>query len=138
MAPAQMIEIKDLPYDLVHGGSQSLPGATETTRSAFVGEPSYGGEPYGVAPAAEVHALAGGTAAGASATAGWERALAGEAKAMLEEGERDVLRQLTARLERAVISAALAQTRGRRIEAAQKLGIGRNTITRKLQELGFD
>nr|MBP7943422.1 hypothetical protein [Polynucleobacter sp.] len=29
-------------------------------------------------------------------------------------------------------------TRGRRVEAAQRLGIGRNTITRKLQELGID
>ena len=29
-------------------------------------------------------------------------------------------------------------TRGRRIEAAQKLGIGRNTITRKIQELGLE
>ena len=36
------------------------------------------------------------------------------------------------------VRAALAFTRGRRIEAAQKLGIGRNTITRKIQELGLD
>jgi two-component system nitrogen regulation response regulator GlnG len=33
---------------------------------------------------------------------------------------------------------ALEATRGRRIEAAQKLGIGRNTITRKIQDLGLD
>jgi two-component system nitrogen regulation response regulator GlnG len=37
-----------------------------------------------------------------------------------------------------LIQSALATTRGRRIEAAQKLGIGRNTITRKIQELGID
>ena len=37
-----------------------------------------------------------------------------------------------------LIEAALAHTKGRRIEAAQKLGIGRNTITRKIQELGLD
>ena len=36
------------------------------------------------------------------------------------------------------VNAALEVTRGRRIEAAQKLGIGRNTITRKIQELGLD
>ena len=35
-------------------------------------------------------------------------------------------------------SAALAATHGRRMEAAQRLGIGRNTITRKIQELGLD
>jgi two-component system nitrogen regulation response regulator GlnG len=37
-----------------------------------------------------------------------------------------------------MIQAALTNTRGRRIEAATKLGIGRNTITRKIQELGLD
>jgi two-component system nitrogen regulation response regulator GlnG len=37
-----------------------------------------------------------------------------------------------------LILTALDVTRGRRIEAAQKLGIGRNTITRKIQELGLD
>jgi len=33
---------------------------------------------------------------------------------------------------------ALAHPHGRRIEAAQRLGIGRNTITRKVQELGLE
>jgi two-component system nitrogen regulation response regulator GlnG len=37
-----------------------------------------------------------------------------------------------------LIQTALSLTRGRRIEAAQRLGIGRNTITRKIQELGLD
>ena len=45
---------------------------------------------------------------------------------------------LTRRFEAQLIRAALDITRGRRIEAAQKLGIGRNTITRKIQELGLD
>jgi two-component system nitrogen regulation response regulator GlnG len=45
---------------------------------------------------------------------------------------------LTRRFESKLIMAALANTRGRRIEAAVKLGIGRNTITRKIQELGLD
>ena len=40
--------------------------------------------------------------------------------------------------ERILITRALAHTGGRRIEAAQALGIGRNTITRKIQELGLD
>ena len=42
------------------------------------------------------------------------------------------------RFESQLILTALANTRGRRIEAAQKLGIGRNTITRKIQELGLE
>jgi two-component system nitrogen regulation response regulator GlnG len=45
---------------------------------------------------------------------------------------------LVNRFEARLIQTALANTRGRRIEAAQKLGIGRNTITRKIQELGLD
>jgi two-component system, NtrC family, nitrogen regulation response regulator GlnG len=40
--------------------------------------------------------------------------------------------------EKALILRALASTGGRRVEAAQLLGIGRNTITRKIQELGID
>jgi two-component system nitrogen regulation response regulator GlnG len=45
---------------------------------------------------------------------------------------------LCSKFEKAVLQAALEVTRGRRVEAAQRLGIGRNTITRKLQELGID
>ena len=134
MAPAQMIEIKDLPYDLVRGSAQALPasGDVGAVRPVFGSEPSHGGEPYGVAPSADTHAV------GASVAAGWERALAGEAKAMLEAGQPEVMDALTRRFEKAILEAALSVTRGRRVEAATRLGIGRNTITRKLQELGFD
>ena len=45
---------------------------------------------------------------------------------------------LTRKFEAQLIVTALETTRGRRIEAALKLGIGRNTITRKIQELGLD
>jgi two-component system, NtrC family, nitrogen regulation response regulator GlnG len=37
-----------------------------------------------------------------------------------------------------MMQTALSITRGRRIEASQRPGIGRNTITRKIQELGLD
>ncbi|MGE0310633.1 MAG: nitrogen regulation protein NR(I) [Lautropia sp.] len=49
-----------------------------------------------------------------------------------------VMDRLTRAFEATMIRAALAHTRGRRVEAAQRLGIGRNTITRKIQELGLD
>ena len=45
---------------------------------------------------------------------------------------------LTRQFEASLILTALDVTRGRRIDAAQRLGIGRNTITRKIQELGLD
>jgi two-component system nitrogen regulation response regulator GlnG len=57
---------------------------------------------------------------------------------MLQDGHKDVFDALTTRFEKAVLQAALEVTRGRRVEAAQRLGIGRNTITRKLHELGID
>jgi two-component system nitrogen regulation response regulator GlnG len=56
----------------------------------------------------------------------------------LGAGQADVWDALTRRFESRLILAALANTKGRRIEAAQKLGIGRNTITRKIQELGLE
>ncbi len=57
---------------------------------------------------------------------------------LLEAGEPMVWDTLTRKFEAQLIHTALEITRGRRIEAAQKLGIGRNTITRKIQELGLD
>jgi two-component system nitrogen regulation response regulator GlnG len=70
--------------------------------------------------------------------ANWEQGLEAEILALLEAGHTDVWEQLTRRFESKLILAALHNTRGRRIEAAQKLGIGRNTITRKIQELGLE
>ena len=68
----------------------------------------------------------------------WESALAGEADRMLARGVPDIHGVLSQVFERILISRALAHTGGRRIEAAQALGIGRNTITRKIAELGID
>ncbi|MCF0252910.1 MAG: nitrogen regulation protein NR(I) [Duodenibacillus sp.] len=72
--------------------------------------------------------------AGAAAACGWEESLCREAQAMLEAGAPRIMPELTRRFETAVIRTALAHTRGRKVEAAQKLAIGRNTLTRKLQE----
>jgi two-component system nitrogen regulation response regulator GlnG len=57
---------------------------------------------------------------------------------MLEENKEGVYQELLEKFEKTVIEAALQTTRGRKVEAAERLGIGRNTITRKLQELGID
>jgi two-component system nitrogen regulation response regulator GlnG len=70
--------------------------------------------------------------------AGWESALEVEALQLLGTDRQDVWDVLTRRFESLLIQAALATTRGRRIEAAVKLGIGRNTITRKIQELHIE
>ena len=68
----------------------------------------------------------------------WEAGLEAEAMELLASGRHDVWEELTKRFESRLILTALSNTRGRRIEAAQKLGIGRNTITRKIQELGLE
>ena len=68
----------------------------------------------------------------------WLSALAGEADRLLAARPGEAFDLLNRDFERAVIGRALAATGGRRIEAAQLLGIGRNTITRKIQELGID
>jgi two-component system nitrogen regulation response regulator GlnG len=68
----------------------------------------------------------------------WAFALETIAAQMLAAGKGEVMDALTRRFEATVIKTALRHTGGRRIEAAQRLGIGRNTITRKIQELGLD
>jgi two-component system nitrogen regulation response regulator GlnG len=52
--------------------------------------------------------------------------------------DSQVMDELTRVFESAVIRTALRHTRGRRIDAALRLGIGRNTITRKIQELRLE
>jgi len=75
--------------------------------------------------------------AGLAPASDWIAALEQEVERRLARGETGVLDQLARQFERSLISRALARTGGRRIEAATLLGMGRNTITRKIQELGI-
>jgi two-component system nitrogen regulation response regulator GlnG len=113
MTPANIIGVSDLPADIMaEAGGQPviLHGESSPTN-----------------PIA------------AKVTAGdWESGLGRLASKMLQDGDKEVYDVLCARFEKVVLQAALEVTRGRRVEAAQRLGIGRNTITRKLQELGID
>ena len=68
----------------------------------------------------------------------WISALGREAELRLHRGETAIMDELTRQFEKALILKALAQTGGRRIEAAQLLGLGRNTLTRKIQELKIE
>jgi two-component system nitrogen regulation response regulator GlnG len=69
---------------------------------------------------------------------GWIEALAREADRLLARGESGIMDALTREFERTLIGKALSRTGGRRIEAANLLGIGRNTITRKIADLGLE
>jgi two-component system nitrogen regulation response regulator GlnG len=77
-------------------------------------------------------------APGAAPAADWLAALDQEAERRLTRGDTGILDALTRQFERALIIQALKKTGGRRIEAANLLGMGRNTITRKIQELGIE
>ena len=68
----------------------------------------------------------------------WLMGLAAEASARLARGEAAILDELTQAYEKTLIEVALRHTGGRRIEAAHLLGWGRNTLTRKIHELGMD
>jgi two-component system nitrogen regulation response regulator GlnG len=71
-------------------------------------------------------------------TEGWAVCLSREADAKLARGETAILNDLVPAFEEALIRIALKHTGGRRIEAAHLLGWGRNTLTRKIQELGME
>jgi two-component system nitrogen regulation response regulator GlnG len=97
MAPGQVVEINDLPPELLNQGSSPAPVAGS-----------------------------------------WQLALAQEISNRLGRGEHRLLDDITPSFERTVIEQALAFTGGKRIEAAELLGWGRNTLTRKIQELGME
>lgn len=113
MTPANVIGLSDLPADIVAEASEpALILHGDSSPEHLVGVKSVSGD--------------------------WESGLGRLAVKMLQDGDKEVYDALSARFEKAVLKAALEVTRGRRVEAAQRLGIGRNTITRKLQELGID
>ena len=68
----------------------------------------------------------------------WRAALAQQVLLALQRGDQNVLDTLTRQFESTLITQALQHTGGRRIEAATLLGMGRNTLTRKIQDLGLD
>ena len=138
MAPAQMVEAKDLPPEILGGAMRSeLPPMAPL----LTPEPSY--QPLPINPLPAPSAVGGGMPVlvpppSASNTGHWLADLEREARSLLESGAPEVWDVLTRKFEGQLIHTALDITRGRRIEAAQKLGIGRNTITRKIQELGLE
>ena len=77
-------------------------------------------------------------AAQGTATRDWLSAMAEVARQRLEQGDQGILTDLSAQFERTLIRTALAHTGGRRMDAALALGCGRNTLTRKIQELGLE
>jgi len=133
MAPAQQISTQDLPPEVLGSAGDSFPmapaahmGAAQTPEPvAVVSSPVSG---FGAVTQSS-EAMAG---------LGWESLLEAEARKLLQSDCKDVWDVLSQRFESSLITTALGLTHGKRMEAALRLGIGRNTITRKIQELGLD
>ena len=124
MAPAQTVEPKDLPPELMGNAPAYAHAETVTPAAGLAGASVSGPAVVPGAPPAPAPS--------------WLGDLEREARRRLEAHEPEVWDTLTKQFEGCLIHTALELTRSRRIEAAQRLGIGRNTITRKIQELGLD
>ena len=131
MAPAQTIDPKDLPPEVqAHVQALAAQGTVPVAQPLPQSMPApVAGLVVGEAPGQAPSAVAGQA---------WLDDLERQARTLLERGHPQVWDDLTRLFEGRLIQTALAITKGRRIEAAHKLGIGRNTITRKIQELGLD
>jgi two-component system nitrogen regulation response regulator GlnG len=80
----------------------------------------------------QVQDLPTGESPAAKLNAGWRDELLRSARARLARGERDIYDVLRAEFDTTLIDAALVENGGRRARAAQQLGLGRNTLTRKV------
>ena len=70
-------------------------------------------------------------------TSNWEVALRNWADQQLASGRQSILDTAVPAFEKIMIEIALKHTAGRRRDAAELLGWGRNTLTRKIKELGL-
>jgi two-component system nitrogen regulation response regulator GlnG len=133
MAPGQTVEVKDMPLELTQGheggadlAPLSLSLAGEAAASGALGMPN------------GALAAGGPTLAALGSAGGWIGLLELQAASMLSAGQSEVMDVLGRQFESALIKTALKHTHGRKNDAAVRLGIGRNTITRKIAELGID
>ena len=121
MAPGRDIHLQDLPPEL----RAATAAVTAVEAPAPVADTS---APQAAAAPAIVPA----------ATGSWNEALGRWAEARLAAGQSDLLGEAAPLFERTLINVALAACKGQRQEAARRLGWGRNTLTRKIKELGID
>ena len=131
MAPVQQIALKDLPPEVLEA-SEAVSASLGTAPELAVSKSADFAIEANLAPSVSEKAVlpqAGGD---------WLQGLGEQAQALLAQGQSDIWDQLTQQFEAQLLRTTLAATHGRRVEAASRLGIGRNTITRKLQELGLD
>ncbi|GMV00870.1 MAG: hypothetical protein AMXMBFR52_05260 [Burkholderiales bacterium] len=144
MAPAQLIDARDLPPEIREAAGARMASATsaaagagaDTAPDAHPGTLAGQGDVSGVPEQVLRHGV------GTQGTLRWSQLLGREVAVQLAAqagaAHGALMHRLTREFEATVLRVALQHTRGRRIDAALRLGIGRNTITRKIQELGLD
>ena len=156
MAPGQTVDINDLPLELTqsHDGfdpalaSMQAPALAQIEAGAAhpggyvlahagTARPALG-YPGRADPGRADPSRADPGRADPGAAAGWIGLLEMQAASMLSAGQSEVMDVLGRQFESALIKTALKHTHGRKNDAAVRLGIGRNTITRKIAELGID
>lgn len=122
MSPAAVITLDDLPHELL----ESL--------NSQVSTPSINVESQEVL---STTLSLNHTAPLEQSAFSWTDGLREDVLRRLAANEEHVMDDLYKVFEKVVLEAALDECRGRKIEAATRLGIGRNTVTRKLKELGI-
>lgn len=115
MAPAQIITPADLPEDFNHEKEEAHSHDCRTQENTPV-------------PDAQVPING----------FDWTESLKLAVSQQLEAATPNLMKQLTETFEKIVLTTALAETKGKKVEAALKLGIGRNTMTRKIQEYNLE
>lgn len=125
MIPGQTIEAKDLPVELLE--------SDETANDYVEAAKHLSGRSE-----SDTHVPVPVKTADDSVPASWEKRLEETVRKMLADGKGELMDELGSSFEKILIKTALSYTRGRKNEAAVLLGIGRNTITRKIAELGLD
>ena len=139
MAPGQTVEVKDMPLELTQGQE----GADINVSHAAMSTADSAGMHGGAHSSGNISMPAGAPQGGATmaalgAAGGWIGLLELQAATMLSAGQSEVMDVLGRQFESALIKTALKHTHGRKNDAAVRLGIGRNPITRKIAELGID
>lgn len=70
-------------------------------------------------------------------SSGWQESARQEIAQLLRRGDSNLAKQIVPTVEKIMIEEALDHTGGRKQNAARLLGYGRNTLTRKVKELGI-
>jgi len=140
MAPSQTVDVRDLPPELRDGtaAAAALANANIAAGGANLSFHARTTEPHQETMPAFTQEQAPHDMARRHGNPAWINGLQSDALDRLRAGHTNIMQDMTRAFERTLILAALHASGGRRVDAATRLGLGRNTITRKMRELGLE